>query len=272
MRETSLSNDGGIESFTAQHPRGFCSLCASKGRYSLNDLGDKASPADVVGRKSEPAVRFVLARRLMSAEDGKFRPEKILTQKEIDAAAKALAAYANYGDIGATVAAGAKELNGMTREEAATFIMERIRAALGVNIDASYPAEYFTRERLGSAQGRFRPSDFDEEYMRVTPIAVSISLRWAVFRQKICFRPLTNMRRVYINDGGITNLAGDAEYIDHQAILARMPSAGCSDDFEKIAANAILTKGRRARSLRRYSSMYANAAQLKYGAGCPSVL
>ncbi|MDD3588804.1 MAG: hypothetical protein PHO46_00835 [Thermoguttaceae bacterium] len=279
MREdVVVERDGKVEALCDVTSRGFALYCASKkGVYSLNDLGDKASPADVVGRKSEPAVRFVLARRLMSAEDGKFRPEKILTQKEIDAAAKALAAYANYGDIGATVAAGAKELNGMTREEAATFIMERIRAALGVNIDASYPAEYFTRERLRvGAWGNFRPSDFDEEYMRVyADCGFDFLLAMGGIPTKDLLSTADKYGvEVYVNDGGYNKpLAGDAEYIDHPSYTgAYVIDEPGSDDFEKIAAKCNPYK--EATGKEPYVNllpMYANAAQLKYGAGAAAI-
>ncbi len=270
--------DGQVEALCDASSRGFVIYCArKKGVYSLKDFGDESSPSDVVGRKSESAVRFVLARGLMNEQNGKFRPEDVLSRSEFDSIADALTSYKDYGDIGAIVAERAKELNGLTREAAAVAIMSSIRGALGVAVDSAYPPEYFERERIRvGAWGNFRPADFNDEYMRTY---ADCGFDFLLAMGGIPTNRLLSAGdkygvEVYVNDGAyLKPLVGDSEYVDHPSYTgAYVTDEPGSDDFDKLAAKCNPFK--RATGKEAYVNllpMYANAAQLKFGAGAAAI-
>ncbi|MBR4753524.1 MAG: hypothetical protein IK077_17395 [Thermoguttaceae bacterium] len=273
-----VERDGKVEALCDVTSRGYVVYCArQKGVYSLVDKGQTPSPSDVSGRASEPAVRFVLARGLMNAQNGKFRPEDVLSQDELNSVAKTLASYKDYGDVGASVAENAKNLNGLTREASAVSMTNSIREALGVVVNSRYSPEYFTRERIRvGAWGNFRPVDFDDEYMRTyADCGFDFLLAMGgIPTSKLLAAGDKYGVEVYVNDGAYRKpLAGDAEYVDHPSYTgAYVTDEPGSDDYDKLAA--VCNPYKQATGKEAYVNllpMYANAAQLKFGAGAAAI-
>lgn len=257
--------------------RGFTTFAASgKGPFALEDRAQRL--ADVAGQPCEQAARFVLARELMTAPGGKFRPGDKLTAEEHAALQKKLAEFSRYNALGEPVAALAKSIpQDAPRGRVAQVLMTRVRDALGTNVASPYSREYFQRDRLRvGAWGNFRPGDFDEEYARtyadcgfdfVLAMGGIPSQKLLKYGDKFGFE-------VYVNDGSYREpFVGDAEYCDHPSYTgAYVTDEPGSDDYDKLAA--LCNPYKKATGYEAYVNllpMYANAAQLKYGAGAAAI-
>lgn len=257
--------------------RGFTTFAASgKGPFALEDRAQRLT--DVAGQPCEQAARFVLARELMTAPGGKFRPGDKLTAEEHAALQKKLAEFSRYNALGEPVAALAKSIpQDAPRGRVAQVLMTRVRDALGTNVASPYSREYFQRDRLRvGAWGNFRPGDFDEEYARTY---ADCGFDFVLAMGGIPTRDLLTYGdkygfEVYVNDGSYREpLVGDAEYCDHPSYTgAYVTDEPGSDDYDKLAA--VCNPYKKATGYEAYVNllpMYANAAQLKYGAGAAAI-
>ena len=262
--------------------RGFTTYAvATPGKWRLavrkvdaSDLGETSSPADVV---------FVLARNLMTTDaSGAFRPKEKTSADDVARVADMLAPFKDGATLGERIERFEKEFadaqkDGLSREDAAIIIAEGVKTILGVSVASPYPAEYFTRDRLRiGAWGNFRSDDFDDEYMKTYADCGFDFLLAFVSKPTNELLALCDKYGVEatVNDGSFRNpVDGIREYCDHPSFT------GCyvvdepgSDDYDKLAAlcNAY-EKQTGKRAYVNLLPMYANAAQLKYGAGAAAI-
>ncbi len=259
--------------------RGFATFCAREpGEWRAIVVRD--SYEDAVGRPTEGAIRFVLSRGLMTPRGDRFEPTARLNSGEASELKNVLRSLEQYGDVGAQVAKLAETFEKddlPTREEVAVAIADAVKQALGTAVDSPYSREYFERERIRiGAWGNFRPDDYDEEYMKTYADCGFDYL------QAMSGIPTVELLRdgakygveVCVNDGSFVKPGeGDREYCDYPNYT------GCyvtdepgSDSYDKLAkkCNAYA----KATSKTPYVNllpMYANAAQLKYGAGAAAI-
>lgn len=262
--------------------RGFATYAvATPGEWRLavqkvkaSDLTKTAFPEDVV---------FVLARKLMTTDaSGAFRPKEETSADDVAHVEKALAPYKDGATLGEKIERFEKEFadaqrKGLSREDAAKMIAEGVKTILGVSVASPYPAEYFTRDRLRiGAWGNFRADDFDEEYMKTYADCGFDFLLAFVSKPTNDLLALCDKYGVEatVNDGSYRNLIdGGREYCDHPSFT------GCyvvdepgSDDYDKLAAECnAYEKQTGKRAYVNLLPMYANAAQLKYGAGAAAI-
>ena len=259
----------------------YCSLGA--GKYNVVNKNDLFEQAKASGRADSAAIKFVLARGLMTLVDEQkgFDADAQLDAKtavELSRRFKDLAALAPRPDDFNTLQSRLADVDSrtMTRGETASLIMTAIRDALGTNTASPYPPEYFTRERLRiGAWGNFRVADYDEDYMRAyADCGFDFLLNLAVPSVKVLKDADKYGVETYVNDGSHRNPeTGAKEYCDHPSYT------GCfvvdepgSDDYDKLAA--ICNPYEQATGKTAYINllpMYANAAQLKYGAGAAAI-
>lgn len=275
--EVVVVNGSKIEALCDVTSRGFATYCVCKGGDLRLQDAALTGDVDFSGRASESSIRFVVARQLMSAERGKFRPEAKLTKAEQSKIAKALKEYEGYGDPGKALVGLIDKLNGLTREECAVLVAKTIRDELHTNVESEYSREYYTRDRIRvGAWGNFRALDFDEDYMKTYADCGFDFLLPFVGTTSVNLLNLANKYgvEVYVNDGSYAQpLVGDAEYCDFPNYT------GCyvtdepgSDAYDKLAAKC--NPYMEATGLQAYVNllpMYANAAQLKYGAGAAAI-
>ena len=259
----------------------YCSLGA--GKYLVVDKSELFEKAKASGRPDSAAIKFSLARgfmKLVDAEKG-FDPDANLdaaTADRLTTVFNSLLALAPpQTDFNALLDRLAQiDSKPITRGETATLVMDSVRDALGTNTSSPYPSEYFTRDRLRiGAWGNFRVGDYDEEYMRAyADCGFDFLLNLAVPSAKVLKDADKFGVETYVNDGSYKNPAtGAKEYCDHPSYT------GCfivdepgSDDYDKLAA--VCNPYEEATGKTAYINllpMYANAAQLKYGAGAAAI-
>lgn len=276
--ELVVVQNGKVIAFCDATSRGFMTYSVRQGGdLKIVDKALDANNNDFVGRKTEHAIRFVLARELMRTDNGKFRPEAKISKQEIDDFAKNALDYLNYGKIAEKFVALPDALEGLTREEAAVQMMNAIRSGLNTEVYQGQTREYYQRDRLRiGAWGNFRPMDFDDEYMAVYADCGFDFLLPFVAADTRTILNLANKYHieVYVNDGGYANpLVGDAEYCDFPNYTGSyVTDEPGSDAYDKLAEKC--NPYYRATGLEAYINllpMYANAAQLKYGAGAAAI-
>ncbi|MBR4104569.1 MAG: hypothetical protein IKK39_10970 [Thermoguttaceae bacterium] len=247
------------------------------GPYRLAVSKEAASLTDVAGRPDERAIRFAVARGFFAAaeknaEKNAFRPDAPTTDAEKAALCERAAKFGV--DVSGLKAALA---TASTRAQAAVCVAEAVERSLGVWVDSPFDAAYFGRERLRiGAWGNFRPGDFNDEYMR-TYADCGFDFLIAmpgVPTQKLLQTAARRGVEVYVNDGGFENPeTATAEYCDWPNYGGHyIVDEPGSDAYDELAATS-----------KRYSDatgkvpyinllpMYANDAQLKYGAGAAAI-
>ena len=267
-----------IEPICDATSQGFVSCCVrEKGPFSLEDRALPPGTYDFSKRSSERAVRFVLARELMTLNDGKFLPEKVLSANDAKVLADKLSSFFKNGKSGEILESLSGNFVGKTREEVAVLIMNAIRDGLGTNVNSEYSREYYNRERIRiGAWGNFRAVDFNDEYMKTyadcgfdfllamvaapTPELLRVANKYGV--------------EVYVNDGTYSRpLVGDAEFCDFPnytgSFITDEPGV---ESYDKLAS--LCNDYKKATGKEGYINllpMYANAAQLKYGASAAAI-
>lgn len=239
------------------------------GPYRLVVSKEAAALTDVAGRPDERAIRFAVARGFLTADEkNAFRPDAPTTDAENAAIVERLASFG-------VDASGLKA--GSTRAQTAVRVAEAVERSLGVWIESPFDAEYFGRDRIRiGAWGNFRPTDFNDEYMRTY---ADCGFDFLIAMPGVSTKTLlqTAARRgveVYVNDGGFEEPeTATAEYCDWPNYAGHyITDEPGSDAYDRLAAVS-----------KRYSDatgkvpyinllpMYANDAQLKYGAGAAAI-
>lgn len=277
-----VSSGKEVASLCAVSSRGFVVYCLDKpGNWKLLKRPVKATDVENSSLKDE--IKFVLARNLMKTDEGNaFRPQERLSENDVKLVVDALAPFKDSKALGGKIDLFEKKLadalhNGVTREEAAKLVAEGVRTVLDASISSPFSKEYFTRERLRiGAWGNFNPGDFGDEYMKtyadcgfdfLLPFVSAPTNELLTLCDKYGIEAT-------VNDGSYRNpVAGTREYFDHPSFtgcyVVDEPGSDAYDALAKDCNNYAKETGKR--PYVNLLPMYANAAQLKYGAGAAAI-
>jgi hypothetical protein len=275
FRSQDETGDGSIIPLCHTNRRGFSHFVAKKpGTYwlvneevTLNDISNLSAATRL-------AVQFVFARRLLNAADeGKFRPQEPPSDRDWKAAVEIMGDY----DIDLTT-----QPKPATRAAAAVMLKQAIETALGTAIESPYTNEYLTRDRIrigawvnprSEAIGR----DFIETYR-------SGGFDWIIAHGALagsqCRETLLRDCDKYgveliLGDGAYQDAAvATAEYFDHPCFAGTyVTDEPGTEQYNKLAeiCNTYFRETSGKLPYINLLPMYANAAQLKYGAGAAAI-
>ncbi len=255
--------------------RGFTHLIARQpGEYRLVNTEVRLDDILSLPAKTQQAIRFVVARRLLdSAALRSFRPNAPLADTDWKRATESLSQY----NIDLT-----SQAKPTTRADAAVVLTTAIENALGTTIDSPYTNEYLTRDRIRigawvSPRQQAIGKDFIETY------------RSGGFDWIIAHGPLGNPENrdwllrecdqhgveLVLGDEAYTNPAvATAEYFDHPCFAGTyVTDEPGTDQYDSLAeiCNKYYQETNGKLPYINLLPMYANAAQLKYGASAAAI-
>jgi len=255
---------------------GFTTYIAREtGPYNLTVSEVASRLTDIAGLDSEDAIRFAVSREIMSGTDAvTFRPKQALSPEECDAVLQKLE---DSGVPTESLAGRLKDSGTVSREEMAVAVTQLIKETLKTDNNSCFPPDYFTRERIRiGSWGNFNLSDFDEEYMNVyrdCGFDFLLSLAGVPSKEVLRYGNKYGIE-IYLNDGGhIKPEEVAAEYIDYPSygghFVTDEPGSDSYDELAEICNNYAEVTGKV--PYVNLLPMYANAAQLKYGAGAAAI-
>ena len=255
--------------------RGFTHMIAKlPGEYRLVNTDVRLDDISSLPTKTQAAIRFVVARRLLdTAEDRTFRPDAPLADSDWKRAVQSLADY----DIDL-----ASHARPATRTEAAVALKTAIQNALGTTIESPYTNEYLTRDRIRigawvSPRQEAIGKDFIETYR-------SGGFDWIIAHGPLGSAESGEMLlrecdrhgvELILGDGAYTNPAiATAEYFDHPCFAGTyVTDEPGTDEYDSLAeiCNKYYRETGGKLPYINLLPMYANAAQLKYGASAAAI-
>ena len=258
------TNRCGFTRFVARQPGSYCLVNCEAAMGDLSSLEPKA----------RLAIQFVVARQLLDkVEDRKFRPNDPLSDTDWSEAVKSLGEY----DIDLRTQA-----RPATRVEAAVVLKAAIQTALGTAIESPYTSEYLTRDRIRiGAWGNPRQEAIGEDFIETYR---SGGFDWIIAHGALAG---SDYRKTLLKDCdryGVELILGDgaykdpavatAEYFDHPCFAGTyVTDEPGTDQYDKLA-EICNTYYRQTAGKLPYINllpMYANAAQLKYGASAAAI-
>lgn len=275
FRSKGGNNDERVIPASHTNSRGFTNLIARlPGEYRLVNTDVRLGDISDMPAKIQTAIRFATARRLLDAVQGDaFRPTAPLADADWSHASELLSEY------GIDLASQAKPT---TRADAAVVITAAVQGALGTIIDSPYTNEYLTRDRIRlgawvSPRQQAVGKDFIETYrsggfdwiIAHGALASSENRDWLL---RECDKYGVEL---VLSDGAYTNPAVDtAEYFEHPSFAGTyVTDEPGTDQYDSLAE--ICNKYYREMSGKlpyiNLLPMYANAAQLKYGASAAAI-
>ncbi|MHB8971728.1 MAG: hypothetical protein ACYC3X_17030 [Pirellulaceae bacterium] len=258
------TNRCGFTHFVAKQP----------GKYRL--VNEEIPLDDISGlaAKTQLAIRFVVARRVLDGvAGGKFGPNDPLSDPDWNKAVESLSKY----DI--PLKADAKPA---TRGEAAVVLQTAIQTVLGTAIESPYTNEYLTRDRIRigawvSPRQEAIGKDFIETYS-------SGGFDWIIAHGALGGADLRQMLLRDCDKYGVELILGDdaynnpavatAEYFDHPCFAGTyVTDEPGTDQYDKLAeiCNRYFKETGGKLPYINLLPMYANAAQLKYGASADAI-
>lgn len=270
-----------IAPFSAATSMGYVSYRAiGSGKAQLCVVKPTATDLDAIN--DADAVRFVLARGLMKkGADGAFNPQGKVGVTEIDALRVALSTQraARLDDESQNLIslAEAAQKEGATREELAARLERAVKETLGMAVDTGYDKNYFTRDRIRlGAWGNFNSAHFNDKYMKTyaeTGFDFLLSFVDAPTGKILSLADKYGVEVILNDSSYLDPIDGMRESCDHPSF------AGCyvvdepgSDAFPALSEKC--NAYRQATGKLPYVNllpMYANAAQLKFGAGAAAI-
>ncbi len=267
----------GVKQVVACHVNsiGFVTYIANRlGKYTLEYTGKKYT--DIQNHPLQKAINYVTSHDLMEGTSAtEFSPDAVCDLAEIQTA------RAKLTERGVKNAAQAFDsMNSYTRADVAQILMA-CECALFSDTTSPYSSEYFTRKRIKiGSWANFDPEKVDEAYIRDYADA---GFDWIISMPEISSEPCRSRLfslcnkygvEVYINDGAFNQVPnGVAEYFDTPCFTGHyvIDEPG-SDDFDRLSevCNAYTAKMGKVPYVN-LLPMYANAAQLKYGAGAAAI-
>ncbi|MDO4571609.1 MAG: hypothetical protein Q4D38_14590 [Planctomycetia bacterium] len=245
---------------------------ARSGVYRVRQTSDADTLADIAGHANESAIRFVVARGLMNGVDAAhFDPDAPLATLERKTFQEKATTLGLDGDLP----------QGATRAEAAEWLCGRIKKRLGTFRESPYPNEFFARKRLRiGAWCNFNRADVDEKYMREYADA---GFDWVIDTCGISAGERKNDFFRWCNQLGIEVIVNDGAYQDPENLCAEYFDQPCvtghyitdepgTDRYPKLAevCNPYVKNTGKTPFIN-LLPMYANAAQLKFGAGAAAI-
>ena len=253
--------------------RGFTHFVAKKpGDYRL---ANDDTPLDDLGGldpATRGAVRFAVARCLLRpAEAGKFAPAAPL------AAAAWRQAGEFLGEYGVELAAAGPA----TRAEAAVALRAAVQAALGTAVDSPYTNEHLTRDRIRiGAWVNPRREAVGEDFIATYS---SAGFDWIIAHGALAGDHRDMLLRecdrygveLILGDGAYKDpVAATAEYFHHPCFAGTyVTDEPGTEQYGKLAeiCNAYYRETGGKLPYINLLPMYANAAQLKFGAGAAAI-
>ena len=254
--------------------RGFTHFVAKQpGEYFLANADFRLDDISSLPEKTQAAIRFVVARHLLNtAEEQTFRPGDPLTAIEWNRAIGSL------GEYNIELNADAKPA---TRAAAAIVLKTAIQNALGTTIESPSTNEYLTRDRIRigawvSPQKEAVGDDFIETYR-------SGGFDWIIAHGSLGADQKSMLLKecdkhgveLILGDGAYTDPAiATAEYFEHPSFAGTYvtdePGTDQYDDLAKICNTYYQETGGKLPYIN-LLPMYANAAQLNYGASAAAI-
>ena len=254
--------------------RGFTRFVARKpGTYRL--VNEEVALDDIpdLATETQLAIRFVVARGLLAGmADRQFRPNAPLSDRDWNDVVEAM------HDCTVDLEVEAKPA---TRAEAAVVLRTAIQAALGIVVESPYTNEYLTRDRIrvGAWVNPGREAigeDFIKTYSSggfdwiIAHGALAGTEREMLLRE--CDRYGVEL---ILNDGAYRSpVEATAEYFDHPCFAGTYVVDEPGTDKYDTLADICNTYYRETGGKLPYINllpMYANAAQLKYGAHAAAI-
>ncbi len=255
--------------------RGFTHFVARKpGEYRL---ASRDVPLDDIANmeaKTRLAVRFVVARDLLAGvEDKRFRPNDPLSDEHWNEAVRSLAEYGI--DL-------ATQVRPATRAEGAVVLKAAVQTALGTAIESPYTNEYLTRDRIRiGAWVNPRPEAVGKDFIETYS---SGGFDWIIAHGALAGSDNREMLlrdcdrygvELILGDGAYKNPAvATAEYFDHPCFAGTyVTDEPGTDQYDELAeiCNAYYKETGGKLPYINLLPMYANAAQLKYGAHAAAI-
>ncbi len=255
--------------------RGFTRFVAKKaGRYRLVNEDVPLDDIASLPVKIRLAIRFIVARRLLGgAKDRKFLPDSPLSNPDWNHAVLALGEYDIHLKGTARPA---------TRSEAAVVLTTAIQAALATTIESPYTNEYLTRDRIRiGAWVNLRQEAIAKDFVQTYSsgafdwIIAHGALAGSEHRETL-FRDCDRYGvELILGDGAYKNAAvATAEYFDHPCFAGTyVTDEPGTDQYDKLAdiCNTYYKETGGKLPYVNLLPMYANAAQLKYGASAAAI-
>ncbi len=255
--------------------RGFTHFVAKRpGEYRLADIDVRLDDISSLPAKTQTAIRFVFARGLLSAVEGQtFGPSNPLADADWSRAVGSLNQY----DIDLKT-----EAKPTTRAEAAVLLKAAIQNALGTTIESPYTNEYLTRDRIRigawvNPRQEAIGEDFIETYRSggFDWIIAHGALAGSKHRDRLLRDCDKQGVELILGDGAYTNPAvATAEYFDHPCFAGTYvtdePGTDQFDSLAEICNTYYQETGGKVPYIN-LLPMYANAAQLKYGASAAAI-
>jgi hypothetical protein len=255
--------------------RGFTHFVAKQpGEYRLVNADASLDDVASLAAKTQLAIQFVVARQVLDGgEDRKFRPHDPLSDSDWKAAVESLGEY----DIRLKT-----EAKPATRAEAAVVLKTAIQTALGTAIESPYTNEYLTRDRIRiGAWVSPRPEAIGKDFIETYR---SGGFDWIIAHGALAGAETREMLlrdcdrygvELVLGDGAYKNPAvATAEYFDHPCFAGTYvtdePGTDQYDELAEICNTYYRETGGKLPYIN-LLPMYANAAQLKYGASAAAI-
>ena len=258
------TNRCGFTRFVAKEP----------GNYQLVNcqvpLGDLAD----LEPKTRLAIQFVVARQLLDgATEQKFRPDDPLSDTDWNEAVTSLTEY------GIDMKGQSRPA---TRAEAAIVLKTAIQTTLGTAIESPYTNEYLTRDRIRiGAWVNPRQEAIGDNFIKTYRsggfdwIIAHGALAGSDYRKTLLEDCDRFGVELILGDGAYKNPAvATAEYFDHPCFAGTyVTDEPGTDQYDKLAeiCNTYYRETGGKLPYINLLPMYANAAQLKYGAGAAEI-
>ncbi len=255
--------------------RGFTRFVATRpGEYRLVNCDTPLDDISDLDAKTRLAAQFVVARQLLGpVADRKFRPNDPLADAHWNGAVLAL------GNYRVDLTSHARPA---TRAQAAVVLQAAVQNALGTSIESPYTNQYLTRDRIriGAWVSPGREAigdDFIKTYSSAgfDWIIAHGALAGSDFRETLLRDCDRYGVELVLGDGAYKNPAqATAEYFDHPCFAGTYVTDEPGTDQYDSLAEICNTYYRQMAGKLPYINllpMYANAAQLKYGAGAAAI-
>ncbi len=255
--------------------RGFTHFIAKQaGEYRLANAEAPLDDIATLAANAQAAIRFVVARQLLGAvADRQFRPDAPLADADWNAAVQTLGEY----EIDLKTAA-----QPATRAAAAVVLSTAIQAKLGIAGDSPYSNEYLTRDRIRlGAWVSPRPEAIGQDFIATY---ASGGFDWIIAHGALADSEHREMLLRDCDKHGVELILGDgayqnpavatAEYFDHPCFAGTyVTDEPGTDQYDELAriCNAYYQETGGKLPYINLLPMYANAAQLKYGASAAAI-
>ncbi len=257
------TNRGGFTHFVAKKP----------GEYRLVNCDIALDDLTELAAKTQSAIRFVVARSLLGLEGRKFRPNDPLSDADWNHAVQSL------GEYGISLKTEGRPA---TRAEAAVVLKKAVQTALGTLIESPYTNEYLTRDRIRTgAWVNPRPEAIGEDFIETYH---SGGFDWIIAHGALAGSENRKMLLAECDRYGVELILGDgaykdpavatAEYFDHPCFAGTyVTDEPGTDQYDKLAeiCNTYYRETGGKLPYINLLPMYANAAQLKYGASAAAI-